>query len=278
MAKRFVETQRWQDEWFCNLGAEEKLLFIYLCDKCDNAGFWQVNYKLASFETGIKPNRIVRVSQGLAKGYLTDNKELFIKNFIYHQGNLPLNLKVPAHKGIYNILKRKARETQLGSDAMEYINSQVLAKGYVTLTQGLANPQGQGKGQGKGIYVTKPYSNNNDLTYTKEKSLESSDTLRGDEPKDRAIEIEGLRKNQQFKLSLDSVLYCKNNSDRTCRDKVTAWLGLAIEEKKYTTEIYARVLDWAKEAAKNGRKPWAHFLNILNRELNYVPQEVGKLK
>jgi hypothetical protein len=42
MTRRFTETDKWQDEWFLSLPFEAKLLFLYLCDNCDCAGFWEV--------------------------------------------------------------------------------------------------------------------------------------------------------------------------------------------------------------------------------------------
>tara|TARA_R110000868_G_scaffold51318_2_gene162881 strand:- start:558 stop:881 length:324 start_codon:yes stop_codon:yes gene_type:complete len=50
--KRFTETQKWEDPWFRRLRPEMKLLWQWLCDKCDNAGIIDPDLELASFQIG----------------------------------------------------------------------------------------------------------------------------------------------------------------------------------------------------------------------------------
>lgn len=49
MAKRFTDTDKWRDPWFCSLTTEEKLFWTYLLDTCTMAGIWQVNLPLVRF-------------------------------------------------------------------------------------------------------------------------------------------------------------------------------------------------------------------------------------
>lgn len=49
MAKRFTATEKWEDPWFCGLSATEQLFWVYLLDKCNHAGIWQVNWPLVKF-------------------------------------------------------------------------------------------------------------------------------------------------------------------------------------------------------------------------------------
>jgi hypothetical protein len=45
MAKRFTDNEKWQDNWFTDLTNDQKIIWIYLLDHCDNAGLWKVNMK-----------------------------------------------------------------------------------------------------------------------------------------------------------------------------------------------------------------------------------------
>jgi hypothetical protein len=47
MAKRFVDTELWQKEWFQDLTLKEKILIKYIFENCDCAGVWNGNFKLA---------------------------------------------------------------------------------------------------------------------------------------------------------------------------------------------------------------------------------------
>lgn len=49
MSKRFTDTEKWRDPWFCSLTPPEKLFWVYLLDTCNMAGVWQVNWPLVSF-------------------------------------------------------------------------------------------------------------------------------------------------------------------------------------------------------------------------------------
>lgn len=72
MAKRFISTDLFNDEWFMSLTKDGKLFFIYFITMCDHAGVLRLNQKLCSFQTGIKDlvtvikelgNSLVRVKQ-----------------------------------------------------------------------------------------------------------------------------------------------------------------------------------------------------------------------
>lgn len=49
MAKRFSDSEKWNDVWFTELTNDQKIIWIYLLDNCDNAGIFKLNMKLINF-------------------------------------------------------------------------------------------------------------------------------------------------------------------------------------------------------------------------------------
>jgi len=49
MAKRFSDSEKWKDVWFTELTNDQKIIWIYLLDNCDNAGIFKLNMKLINF-------------------------------------------------------------------------------------------------------------------------------------------------------------------------------------------------------------------------------------
>jgi hypothetical protein len=102
MAYRYSDTLKWQDEWFVDLTTLQKLLFLYLYDNCDIAGFFELSHKKIAFDLGCNADEIKGAIKGLNKGVVvsSDERSLLVKNFIKHQKNLPLNPENKAHQGI----------------------------------------------------------------------------------------------------------------------------------------------------------------------------------
>lgn len=103
MAYRFTDTDKWNDKWFFELKPNEKLLFIYLCENCDIAGFIEINLRKWSTDLNVNNTTTIKgVLKGLGRGlvYSNNNEILYIKNFLKHQKNYPLNEKNKAHLGI----------------------------------------------------------------------------------------------------------------------------------------------------------------------------------
>lgn len=103
MAKRFTDSNKWDDAWFLELKPELKLFWFYLLDKCDHAGIWKVNFRLASFLTG------VTLSQGDVLSVLNNRVRVirddiwFLPKFIEFQYGA-LNQKNRAHASVIKIL------------------------------------------------------------------------------------------------------------------------------------------------------------------------------
>jgi len=133
MAKRFIDTGLFDDEWFSELSQQSKIFWMYYITKCDHAGFMKYNEKLIKFQTGITnletvlkdfTNRIVRVTEQL----------LFSPKFIHYQyPNFPdCNFKAAT----------SARDIM--------IKNKIDPNSYLTVTELLPNSYGIGKGNGMG--------------------------------------------------------------------------------------------------------------------------------
>ena len=51
MAKRFHDTEIWQQDWFLDVSYEFMMLWFYILDTCNYAGIWKPNKKLIEFIT-----------------------------------------------------------------------------------------------------------------------------------------------------------------------------------------------------------------------------------
>ena len=146
MAYRFTNTEKWQDVWFSNLTQLQMLLFLYLCDNCDIAGFIEVNYKRWSSDLGSSVSTIEGACKGLARGlvFSENNECIFIRNFLKHQKNIPLNENNKAHIGILKRFELYSKKFDI-QDIDEFIQ-----RGYEGACKGLSSPSGIGIGNGIG--------------------------------------------------------------------------------------------------------------------------------
>lgn len=102
MTKRFTATEKWDDPWFYHLPTHLRMGWIYLLDKCNHAGIYNVNYALMEFHLGNKMEpkdfngRVVELSAD----------KWFIPRFVEFQYG-ELNEVNRAHKSVIDILKRE---------------------------------------------------------------------------------------------------------------------------------------------------------------------------
>ena len=82
MAKRFTDSEKWNKSWFRKLKPENKCFWIYILDKCSNAGIWDVDFEAAEFFIGTSLNR-KEIDEIFKKQFIeiADNK-WFIHDFI----------------------------------------------------------------------------------------------------------------------------------------------------------------------------------------------------
>lgn len=107
MAKRFTDTGKWKKKWFRELPPKMKSAWEYLCDNCDHAGIWEVDFEGMSFNVGepvtaedcemyLGSERIIRISE----------EKFFLPGFIVFQYGDTLKVKNNAHLSVLRLLER----------------------------------------------------------------------------------------------------------------------------------------------------------------------------
>lgn len=79
MAKRFTDNEKWQDNWFTDLTNDQKIIWLYLLDHCDNAGIWKLNIKNLNFfcSTNITVEEFISIFK---KRLTRINEDMFLIN------------------------------------------------------------------------------------------------------------------------------------------------------------------------------------------------------
>ncbi|MCH8748322.1 hypothetical protein IH781_01070 [Patescibacteria group bacterium] len=136
---RFTDENKWSDKWFRSLTPPEKLVWLYLCDNCDIAGFYEIDSDYIAFHTGLNTDEVSGAIQALNRGYIgaKGTDYIWIKNFLRHQKNHILNSSNNCHKGI---IKRIEGRLNLFPEIPKILGAE----------QGLFSPIGKGKGKGRG--------------------------------------------------------------------------------------------------------------------------------
>lgn len=105
--KRFTETSKWDDPWFRGLKGFEKLVFLYVIDRCNNAGFWEMDQDGMVFQTKLSEANISGAWQGLVRGLIVRDGWVWVRRFLRHQKNENLNPENNAHVQIISLVKEQ---------------------------------------------------------------------------------------------------------------------------------------------------------------------------
>tara|TARA_R100000664_G_scaffold9545_1_gene15976 strand:- start:1845 stop:2369 length:525 start_codon:yes stop_codon:yes gene_type:complete len=104
--KRFTETAKWEDSWFMELTPTEKLFYLYILDRCNNCGVWEVNFRLAEFMIGLPLNQTEILERFKNRIKLLENgKKWLIPKFIQFQYG-QLNPKCKPHLAVIKLLEK----------------------------------------------------------------------------------------------------------------------------------------------------------------------------
>lgn len=103
MAKRFTDSEKWKKNWFRKLPNDMKVFWIYICDNCNIAGIWEVDFELASFFTGNELNEavVLRYMEKQIK-VLSPTKWLIVDFIAFQYGSLTPNNNL--HKSVLNLI------------------------------------------------------------------------------------------------------------------------------------------------------------------------------
>ena len=145
---RFTETDKWRDKWFLELNPLQKILFLYLCDNCNNAGFIEINPSFWASSIGCTKKQIEGAWQGLGRGLVVGEDWAFLRTYHKHQKHLPLNEGNPAHRQIIRMFKeQESRFPDLLRKLLEDNKIEGASEG---LPSPLCNSIGKGIGKGIG--------------------------------------------------------------------------------------------------------------------------------
>ena len=121
MSYRFTNSDKWTDGWFSDLSPNGKLLFIFLYENCDNAGFYEVNKKFMLFLLGFNETELKDAIKELGKCYVKskDGTIVWLKNFLKHQKKTPLNFANNSHKQVILLIQDNLSQKDKFKDCKE---------------------------------------------------------------------------------------------------------------------------------------------------------------
>lgn len=167
MAKRFIDTGLFDDEWFMNLSKDGKLLWIYLITKCDHAGIIEANEKLIEFQTGIESFANTSIELGKRLFYIKECYYFIPKYIDFQYPNFP-NSRVRQQGSAIKILVKFGL---FDEDASTFIKD--IANPSLRVTKGLPKPSRKAPEQKKDVQKAPKFQKPtlNDVTeYCKERS------------------------------------------------------------------------------------------------------------
>lgn len=247
MAYRFTDTEKWSDNWFSELSQIQMLLFIYLCDNCDIAGFIEVNYKRWASDLNSSKETIEAALVGLQRGLIfnENNDCIYIRNFLKHQKNYPLNEKNKAHLGI---LRRFEKYSQV----FDIKSIDEFLKG---ASKGLQSPTGNGNGKSVLDKAKLFYEEQTELSKNDSKYKLFVSWLFGDNQFKRPLESV-LKMDEQISFNqFDSLLKIHEEYNVKIRDileEMENWLMKNPKAKNST--VLGTIRTFAKRANQNQKK------------------------
>jgi len=103
MAKRFIATEIWNEDWFLDMPNEYKLFWYYMISECDHAGLFKVNLRSFCNLNGVKLDKEIALNyfntNKLRIRVISDNL-WFIEDFFAFQYGSTFNANNRVHNSI----------------------------------------------------------------------------------------------------------------------------------------------------------------------------------
>jgi hypothetical protein len=105
VAKRYTDTEKWNDDWYISLSNDSRIIWQWLLDNCDHAGVLKPGVKLLNFScnTSISHDELLAIFSGRL---LFVNNVYFIPKFIKFQYPDGLKSKKPVILSVLKILTK----------------------------------------------------------------------------------------------------------------------------------------------------------------------------
>ena len=118
--QRITDTNKWTDDWFLDLSPNGKLIFMFLCEKCDDAGFFKLSTKHMHPFLKIPAADIVKAIKELGDKIIfnSSREKIWIRNFLFYQNQLPLEKNNVEHKKIKLLLEKNLKEFDDNGDIL----------------------------------------------------------------------------------------------------------------------------------------------------------------
>ncbi len=130
---RFTNTDKWRDTFFYNLTPAPKLVFIYLYENCNDAGFMDLNYEQMQDLMKLDKGKLEKCLTALESRYIknSDGTKIWLKNFLLHQNKLPLPVKTEEGRRLLHILESNLIPFDNNQFLREIISDSLKKKGRV---------------------------------------------------------------------------------------------------------------------------------------------------
>lgn len=243
MAKRFTDTDKWNDEWFMELDPVLKCFWIYLCDKCDHAGVWKVNFKQASFSIGAIIDKQSALNAFGERVWVLSVEKWFIQKFILFQYPTGLSETNKAHIGVFKSLSSNKIDSSPFLAPLKLLDSPFLAP----------HRGAKEKEQEKDMELDK------DLEKEQEKNLSKNESLNFRNSKLTPDDL--IQLFNDTVVGTGKVVHCRGLSGKNIQEFITTTSFAEFQK----IETWKEVFQTAKESPfLTGQQPGSTFVMTLN--------------